>query len=143
MVHVHVSSMNVNIFVEVVNDKVKLQFFVVFMSFFIDLNFENKYFIKVFLVLIPLLVLDDQIESDDLLLVLEKAIIVCANATTLSIRALEVNIAYDKKVFFDTDGSHLGLFKVTGRKNHNCCPNLNILVEIHWRFIFSKRVLMT
>ena len=43
MVHVHVSSMNVNIFVEVVNDKVKLQFFVVFMSFFIDLNFENKY----------------------------------------------------------------------------------------------------
>lgn len=116
MVHVHVSSMNVNIFVEVVNDKVKLQFFVVFMSFFIDLNFENKYFIKVFLVLIPLLVLDDQIESDDLLLVLEKAIIVCANATTLSIRALEVNIAYDKKVFFHTDGSHLGLFKVTGRK---------------------------
>ena len=116
MVHVHVSSMNVNIFVEVVNDKMKLQFFVVFMSFFIDLNFENKYFIKVFLVLIPLLVLDDQIESDDLLLVLEKAIIVCANATTLSIRALEVNIAYDKKVFFHTDGSHLGLFKVTGRK---------------------------
>lgn len=116
MVHVHVSSMNVNIFVEVVNDKVKLQFFVVFMSFFIDLNFENKYFIKVFLVLIPLLVLDDQIESDDLLLVLEKAIIVCANATTLSIRALEVNIAYDKKVFFHTDGSHLGLFKVTGKK---------------------------
>ena len=64
-----------NIFVEVVKDKVKLQFFVVFMSFFIDLNSENKYFIKVFLVFIPLLVLVDQIESDDLLLVLEKAII--------------------------------------------------------------------